>query len=257
MTLRQTAWRACYDLLAARLPNPEWRFMNYGIEPPDADAPALVLDPDDEADRHRIQLYEHVLAGRDLAGADLLEVGSGRGGGCAAIARYRTPASVVGMDLSPRAVELCRRIHHAPGLSFVVGAAEALPFDDESFDAVVNVESSHCYDSMAAFLAEVDRVLRPGGSFHFCDLRDRDEVSSLRTALAVGPLRLVRQQDITERVVRALQLDHEHKDRLIVSYVPRPFRRPFRSFAATEGSLNYRRLVDGRRRYLSALLVKA
>ena len=53
------------------------------------------------------------------------------------------------------------------------------------------------------------------------------------------------------------QLDHEHKDRLIVSYVPRPFRRPFRSFAAAEGSLNYRRLVDGRRRYLSALLVKA
>ena len=131
-----------------------------------------------------------------------------------------------------------------------------MPFPDARFDAVLNVESSHCYDSMQVFLAEVARVLRPGGSFHFCDLRDREAVEPLRTALAGAPLRLVREQDITERVVRALQLDHGLKDTLIVRYVPRPFRRPFRSFAATKGSLNYQRLVDGRRRYLSALLVK-
>lgn len=256
VSLRHAGWRACYDLLAVRLPNPEWRFMNYGIEPPDAHAPPLDLDPDDEADRHRIQLYEHVLAGRELAGADVLEVGSGRGGGCSYLARYRAPRSITGVDLSGRAVALCRRIHRAPGLTFVEGVAEELPFGARSFDAVLNVESSHCYDSMPTFLAEVHRVLRPGGSFHFCDLRDSDAVESLRSDLAHSPLRLLRETDITERVVRALQLDHGPKDELILRFVPRPLRRPFRSFAATEGSLNYLRLVDGRRRYLSALLIK-
>ncbi|QDU31359.1 Phthiotriol/phenolphthiotriol dimycocerosates methyltransferase [Anatilimnocola aggregata] len=56
------------------------------------------------------------------------------------------------------------------GLSFVVGDAENLPFEDDTFDAVVNVESSHCYRSDPAFLAQVRRVLRTGGHVLFADL---------------------------------------------------------------------------------------
>jgi SAM-dependent methyltransferase len=257
VSFRHTAWRVCYDVIAAALPNPEWRFMNYGIDPPDDDARPLVLDADDEPDRRRIQLYEHVLGARELAGTDIVEVGSGRGGGCSYLARYRHPRSVVGLDLSARAVALSRRTRLDRGLTFVRGLAEDLPFDDESFDVVVNVESSHCYDSMPAFLAEVHRVLRPGGLLGFCDMRDAAVVEALRADLAGSALRLVWERDITERVVRALRVDHRAKEEVIPLYVPRPFRRPFRSFAATEGSLNYRRLVDGRRRYLSAQLVKA
>ena len=55
------------------------------------------------------------------------------------------------------------------------GDAESLPFGDEMFDAVVNVESSHCYGSTPAFLAQVKRVLRCGGHFLFADLLDRSE----------------------------------------------------------------------------------
>jgi ubiquinone/menaquinone biosynthesis C-methylase UbiE len=45
----------------------------------------------------------------------------------------------------------------------VHGDAENLPFPQVSFDAVINVESAHCYGSIERFLAEVHRVLRPGG----------------------------------------------------------------------------------------------
>ena len=49
--------------------------------------------------------------------------------------------------------------------------AEKLPFDDESFDAIINVESSHCYPHIDSFLSEVRRVLAPGGCFGIVDFR--------------------------------------------------------------------------------------
>jgi fatty-acid O-methyltransferase len=54
---------------------------------------------------------------------------------------------------------------HAEGsaVELVHGDAENLPFPQVSFDAVINVESAHCYGSIERFLAEVHRVLRPGG----------------------------------------------------------------------------------------------
>ena len=94
----------------------------------------------------------------------------GRGGGCAYLARYRQPAAVLGIDISPRAIAFCRRIHLVPGLSFRPGDAEALPCPAEAFDVVLNVESSHCYGSMPTFLNEVFRVLVPGGYFLWADL---------------------------------------------------------------------------------------
>ena len=51
-----------------------------------------------------------------------------------------------------------------------MGDAEHLPFDDESFDVVTNLESSHTYPDLRAFLGEVRRVLRPGGWFLHTDL---------------------------------------------------------------------------------------
>ena len=157
------AWRLCYGLLASRVPSPDWAFMNYGFAPLEP-GPALPLAASDEPDRHCIQLYQHVVGAVAVQDLDVLEVGSGRGGGAFYVSRYLRPRSVTGLDLSPEAVDLCNRHRKAPGLVFTRGDAQAMPFPDDSFDAVVNVESSHCYPSMDAFLAEVDRVLRPGGS---------------------------------------------------------------------------------------------
>ena len=84
----------------------------------------------------------------------------------------------------------------AAGLAFVCGDAQSMPFP-ASFDAVVNIESSHCYESMDAFLAEVCRVLRPGGQFFFADLRSVDGVETLREQFDACGLTLEKETDIT------------------------------------------------------------
>src|SRR3989442_1237030 len=180
--------------------------MNYGYIPA-PDARALALDASDEADRYCIQLYDFVAGACDLAGKHVLEVGSGRGGGASFVKRYRRPASLTGVDFSAMAVEFCRHRYHIDGLSFREGHAEALPFEDESVDAIVNVESSHCYGSIAGFFREVRRVLKPGGCFLYADLRASEDLEEWRGQLLQSGLCLVAETDITSNVLAALDLD--------------------------------------------------
>jgi SAM-dependent methyltransferase len=82
------------------------------------------------------------------------------------------PASYTGLDLNPAGIALCRKRHNLPSLDFVRGDAENLPFPDQSFDAVINIESSHCYLGSPAS-SPTRGVLRPGGHFLYADLRPR------------------------------------------------------------------------------------
>jgi len=252
---RQLAWRLCYELLAARVRRPEWGFMNYGYAP-DGPAAGISLADRDEPDRLCIQLYAHAVDGVDLEGTDVLEVGSGRGGGASYLARYGRPRSTTGLDFSASAVALCRRHRRGPGLRFVRGDAQAMPFADGSFDVVVNVESSHCYPAMEAFLAEVHRVLRPGGSLLFADLRPAREMAALRRRLGEGPLELVDLDDITADVRGALDLDDDRRRALMEAWIPRRFHRAFEPFAGFRGTDTFAKLERREIQYVSARLVK-
>jgi len=242
--VKRLLWRSWYEFLARRYRDRQWTFMNYGYRPAHG-AAALALAPEDEPDRSCIQLYHLVASAVELTGREVLEVGSGRGGGASFVARYHRPSRVVGVDVSPRAVAFCRARHAVPGLSFEVGNAEHLGFAAASFDAILNVESSHCYGDVGAFVREVRRVLRPEGHFLYADFRPRDELDTWRAGLLAAGLRLVVERDITPGVVAALDADDERKRRLIAAQVERPLRRAFHRFAALRGTALYDELRCG------------
>jgi SAM-dependent methyltransferase len=251
-------WRGVYELLGARVRTRDWSFMNYGYAPAGPQDPPghPPLDAADEPDRLCIQLYAATVDGVDLTGRDVLEVGSGRGGGAQYLARYARPRTTTGLDFSRTAVRLARRHRSGPGLTFRVGDAQATGLPAASVDVVVNVEASHCYGSMDAFVAEVHRVLRPGGHFVWADLRGHDDVDDVRRRLLGTGLELVEEQDITDGVLRALRLDNDRKAGLVRAWIPRPFRRPTAAFAGLEGTRNFVGFSDGSLRYLRAHLLK-
>jgi SAM-dependent methyltransferase len=82
-----------------------------------------------------------------------------------------------------------------------VGDAEHLPCDDAAFDVVTNVESSHTYPDVRAFLGEVRRVLRPGGWFLHTDLLPGARWAELRVLLDVMGFVSVTDRDITSNVL--------------------------------------------------------
>lgn len=100
----------------------------------------------------------------DVRGRDVLDVGCGEG---ALVRRLAAAgARVVGLDPLPAALEQARR-EDSPGFSarYLQGSAQALPFPNVSFDAVIFFNSLHHVpiESMDAALAEAARVLRHAG----------------------------------------------------------------------------------------------
>ena len=164
-------------------------FFNFGYEEdPPMDLP--LKESDEESDRYCIQLY-HVTASQvDLAGKRVLEVSCGAGGGASYIMRTLGPASYTGMDLNPASIELCRREHRSsPDSNSCRVTPRTCLFPDEAFDAVINVEASHQYPDFIGFLAEVARVLRPGGHFLYTDNRRPGAAGWWDTVLSDAPLR--------------------------------------------------------------------
>ncbi|MGK2933039.1 MAG: class I SAM-dependent methyltransferase [Solirubrobacterales bacterium] len=90
----------------------------------------------------------------------VLDVGCGTGAATFFLAREYPRARIRGVDLSPKMIDQANsRIGLDPEarVAFRVGSAHELPYPDENFDLVAQT-------NMPVFFAEIDRVLRPGGS---------------------------------------------------------------------------------------------
>jgi len=108
--------------------------------------------------------------GGSARGGTVLEIGCGCGAGIEVILRQFDAAHVFGIDLDPRRIEHARRrlqSKYAGRFTLLQGDAERLPFADTSFDAVFDFGALHHVPNWQRGIAEIRRVLRPGGTFFF------------------------------------------------------------------------------------------
>jgi ubiquinone/menaquinone biosynthesis C-methylase UbiE len=108
---------------------------------------------------------ERLAEAADLrAGWDVLDVASGNGNATIAAARHGVQA--VGIDYVPALLDRGR--HRAAAelldVEFVVGDAEDLPFDDDSFDAVLSIYGTMFAPNHQQTTDEIVRVARPGAT---------------------------------------------------------------------------------------------
>jgi SAM-dependent methyltransferase len=105
------------------------------------------------------------------SGGTLLDVGCGDGALIASIAGRWPDVTCTGLDLQPERIDEARV--SVPDATFIVGSADALPFDDEAFDVVtaITLMSSLPGDMEVDAAREIARVTRPGGWLVWFDLR--------------------------------------------------------------------------------------
>lgn len=141
----------------------------------------------DLLDALEIEFAEPALRGREV-----LEVGCGTGLLLRAFAS--TARRAVGVDLSPGMLAHAR----ARGLSVVEGSADALPFGDASFDVAVSFKTLAHVPDLRRALAEMARVVRPGGALIVELYNPRSLRALLKRAL---PLRVARgtERDVATR----------------------------------------------------------
>jgi ubiquinone/menaquinone biosynthesis C-methylase UbiE len=118
--------------------------------------------------------YDALVAQADLGdGLRVLEIGSGTGNVTLRAKRAAPGADVVGSDPDPLALARAqRKARGLSGIRFEHAYAQQLPFADGEFDRALSSMMLHHLDEdvKAGALAEVYRVLRPGGQLHIVDI---------------------------------------------------------------------------------------
>ncbi|HUF00416.1 MAG TPA: class I SAM-dependent methyltransferase [Anaerolineales bacterium] len=252
---KQTFWKIWYQYLSNRIGSDPVTFLNYGYWPPEGET--VKLEPQDETNRTAIQLYHHVASGWDLAEKNILEVSCGHGGGASFVKRYHRPKTYTAIDQNPNAIEYNRKTHGSLGIDFRIGDAQALDFPADHFDAVLNVEASHCYPRQDAFFQSVHRVLRSGGHLLYADFRTPAHAAQLDRDITDAGFQIKSKSDITDHVLRALKRSSERYRKLVHGLTPKILHPVMESFAAVEGSGVYNSFVNRERIYFSYCLVKA
>ena len=93
---------------------------------------------------------------------NMLDAGCGTGPMLSLLIEEYPDRHFVGLDLTPEMIAKAKE-KNLPNTEFVVGDCENLPFDEVSFDVVINSQSFHHYPNPQAFFDSVYRVLTPGG----------------------------------------------------------------------------------------------
>jgi ubiquinone/menaquinone biosynthesis C-methylase UbiE len=133
------------------------------------------------AERHRRMTegfgreYAEKLVSRGFRRGRIIDVGCGFGAMNMVLAYRFTDSEIVGIDLSDPLLQLANRTARAADLGDRVRFEKAdvyqIPYDDDSFDVVLNTNMVHLVDDPLQMLSEIERILVPDGCLFIADIR--------------------------------------------------------------------------------------
>lgn len=222
-------------------------FLNFGYATISGIAEqAVVRLPEHVINKASVKLALEVVGGCPISGRRILDVGCGRGGTATILDQFFAPRSVVGMDLSGRAVAVCKGHRLSCRSAFVQGDAESLPFPAASMDVVINIESSQSYPNIRNFYKEVRRVLERDGDFLYADVLPVQRASDWIELLQATGFRVEADRDITPNVLRSC--DEVARQR-VHAYQASASGAVMNNFLGTPGSHVYEEMNAGRWTY--------
>jgi ubiquinone/menaquinone biosynthesis C-methylase UbiE len=189
-----------YDDLNMFFKSEKNSFMNHGYFP----TSDLIKDKNLDF-KNQITLYLSLFDKIKTDGMSILEVGCGRGGGINELSKHFNFKEIYSCDLNEKNIEFCKN-NHSKNINFKVCNAEKLDYEDQKFDIVINVESSHLYKDFSSFYKEVKRVLKPNGVFLYTDTGINIHFFPFFFYL----FKNIKREDITENVKDACKEDIEN-----------------------------------------------
>lgn len=133
------------------------------------------------AERHRKMVegfgreYADKLVSRGFHNGRIIDVGCGFGAMNIVLAHRFADSEIVGIDLSDPLLQLANQSAQAAGLDHRVKFEKAdvhqIPYDDDSFDVVINTNMVHLVDNAVQMLNEIERILVPDGCLFIADVR--------------------------------------------------------------------------------------
>jgi ubiquinone/menaquinone biosynthesis C-methylase UbiE len=155
--------------------------------------------------KNQASLYLSLFDNINVNNKAILEIGCGRGGGINILSKYFYFKKIYACDLNKKNIDYCKK-NNKNKINFEISNAENLKYLNNTFDVVLNVESSHCYNNPLLFFNEVKRVLNPNGIFVYTDVGRT--IESFPNFFYL--FKNIYRKDITENVKNACENDIEN-----------------------------------------------
>jgi len=144
-----------------------------------------VIQPSGQEDKYLHSLLSHLAAGR--RSFNLLDIGCGIGYVAMATKALFPDAEVVGIDISPAVIAKAKQLDSQHLIQYDVAAELSMPYESDRFDLAVCRMSIHHYPAILQHLREVDRLLKPQGTYLIIDVvPDRGKNDEWLNDLFVG-----------------------------------------------------------------------
>ncbi|UCE07675.1 MAG: class I SAM-dependent methyltransferase [bacterium] len=119
--------------------------------------------------------YAQKLKSRGFQKGKMIDVGCGAGGTAVVLAKMFADCEVVGIDLSEPLLKIAEGSNQAAQLGerikFEKADVQQIPYPDNSFDVVINLNMVHLVEDPISMLNEMERILKPDGFLFIADLR--------------------------------------------------------------------------------------
>lgn len=119
--------------------------------------------------------YARKLSSQGFQRGRIIDVGCGSGATDLVLAKSFVDSEIVGIDMSEPLLSIAMETAQAANLGervrFEKADVRQMPYEDKSFDAVINLNMVHLVEEPIRMLNEIERVLVPGGFLFIADLR--------------------------------------------------------------------------------------
>jgi len=119
--------------------------------------------------------YTEKLISRGFQNGRIIDVGCGAGGTLIALAKRFPDSEIVGIDLSEPLLNIAKENAEAANvdnqLRFEKADVQSIPYSDNHFDVVINLNMVHLVQEPITLLNEMERILAPSGFIFIADLR--------------------------------------------------------------------------------------
>jgi ubiquinone/menaquinone biosynthesis C-methylase UbiE len=172
--------------------------------------------------------------------ARVLDVGCGSGWASRLMAEQASEGSVTGIDISDSMIQVARESSQSyANITYQIASAESLPFAENEFSDAFSMESLYYYADMSKALAEIQRVLKPGGLFvNVVDLYQENVPSHQWIEQLAVPVQLLSIEQYRTLFTQAGFVDF--KDERLIDPTPVPDDYTGSSFKTREDLLRYR-----------------
>ena len=123
----------------------------------------LEMNMEDVHDRDSLAIHEarYEFAAQHLSGDNILDLACGCGFGTALMASLHPHRQFIGVDIDPTAIDYAQRHYSAPNLQYI--CADALRFDEGSYDTIVSLETIEHLPNHKDFVARLPSLLNQDG----------------------------------------------------------------------------------------------